>query len=239
MGRELTAIVVISLFLVGLVGIGVTATNTDDVRPQIIDNESAATVTVTGAGEVTAEPDQARVIVAVTTTAERPSNATETLANRTGRLRETLSNESSVSTVRTSSYRLFERGDDGNRTFVARQSFVAVVDDTDAAGSVVDAAVAGGATEVEGVSFALSDETRQELRAQALDRAVANARTEATAVAGSAGVVLGDVRSLSTTNSDVVVPTEAGRSGGGTVIDGGPVTVRATVQITYAAAVEE
>lgn len=238
MGRELTAIVVISLFLVGLIGIGVTATNTDDVRPQIIDNESAATVTVSGSGEVTADPDQARVAVAVTTTADRPSNATGELANETARLRETLSNESAVSSVTTSSYRLFERGDDGNRTFVARQSFVAVVNDTDAAGSVVDAAVAGGATEVEDVSFVLSDETRQQLRAQAIDRAVADARTEATAVAGSAGVVLGDVRSLSTTSSDVVVPTGADR-GGGTVIDGGPVTVRATVQVTYAAATDE
>lgn len=238
MGRELTAIVVISLFLVGLIGIGVTATDTDTVRPQIIDNESAATVTVSGSGEVTADPDQARVAVAVTTTADRPSNATGELANETARLRETLSNESAVSSVTTSSYRLFERGDDGNRTFVARQSFVAVVNDTDAAGSVVDAAVAGGATEVEDVSFVLSDETRQQLRAQAIDRAVADARTEATAVAGSAGVVLGDVRSLSTTSSDVVVPTGADR-GGGTVIDGGPVTVRATVQVTYAAATDE
>jgi hypothetical protein len=245
MGRELTALILAGLFLVGLVGIGLGA-NTDggpaqlDIeQPAQLDsnNESRmSTISVSGTGSASAEADQARVFVAVTTSSEQPSNATSQLATETQRLREALANSSAVSSVTTTDYQLFERRDENRtRSFIARQSFEIVVNDTAAVGSVVDTAVAGGATEINGVSFSLSEETRQELRDEALDEAVQNAQAEATTLAESAGVSLGEVQSLSTVGDGggPVFQTEAARAD--TVIDQGPVTVQATVQVTYAA----
>jgi uncharacterized protein YggE len=238
MGREFTAVALFGLFLIGLVGIGLGATPGAGPEHVDIGNESTATITVSGSGTVTAEPDEARVFVAVTTTSQQPSNATDALAAETQRLREALANSSAVDSATTTSYQLFERRENRTRSFVASQSFEIVVTETDAVGQVVDTAVASGATEVNGVSFTLSDERRQELRASALDRAVDDARTEATALAGSSGLVLGEIQRVSTSGDGVGPVFEADVARAGTVIDQGPVTVRATVQLTYAADAE-
>jgi uncharacterized protein YggE len=237
MGRELTALILAGLFLIGLVGIGLGANTDAGVTQFQVDNESSATITASGTGSASAEADQAQVFVAVTAGSEQPSNATSQLATQTQQLREALANESAVSSVTTTGYQLFEQRDENRtRSFVARQSFELVVNDTEAVGDVVDAAVAGGATEINGVSFTLSAETRQELRDQALDEAVQNARSEASTLAESADISLGEVRSLSTVGEGGGGPVFAAEAAGdGTVIDQGPVTVQATVEVVYAA----
>lgn len=249
MGRELVAVTLVGLFLIGLVGIGLGASTGDGVPQVEMDDNSTTTVSVSGQGTVSAEPDQATVSIAVTATADQSSTATERLANETARLRNELSGAESVASVTTTSFRLFERrdfdrpdfdrppgqrGPNVTRTFVAEQSFDVVVNDTDAVGRVVDTAVAAGATSVDSVRFTLSEERQADLRETALDRAVEDASREANAVAGSAGLALGEIKSLSVGGDfGPVFQTQEARDG--TVIDGGPVTVSASVQITYAA----
>lgn len=127
---------------------------------------------------------------------------------------------------------MFERTDNDTRSYVARQSFRIAVNDTDAAGRVIDLAVGNGATEVDGVEFTLSDERRREVRGTAIDRAVSDARSQAEAVASSTGLSVGDVRSVSVGGGGFV-GVRGDAAGGGTVIEPGPVTVSVSVGITY------
>jgi len=91
---------------------------------------------------------------------------------------------------------------------------------------------------VSGVAFTLSEERRAELRQEALTLAVENARTDAETMAAAAGVSVGEVRSLSTSNSfGPVYPVEYARaddtSGGQTVVEPGDVSVTASASVVY------
>jgi uncharacterized protein YggE len=135
----------------------------------------------------------------------------------------------SVESVRTTGFQVFSQRENGSTVYVARQSFAVTTTDPQAAGDVVDAAVAAGPTEVDGVAFALSDERQREVRAEAIDAAVTDARAQAAVLADSAGLTLGEVRSVSTGGGfDGPV-----RFAEATDIDVSPVSVSASVQVTY------
>lgn len=192
------------------------------------------TISVSGTGEASAEPDRAVVFVAATATADTSSEAAEELAGNVSRLREALTASNRTDDVRTTDYRIFQREENGARTYVARQAFEVGVPDTGDVGAVIDTAVGAGATEVNGVSFTLSEERRREIRATAIDRAVGDARDRADAVAASTGLAVGEVRSVSVADGGFV-PLQREAADAGTTIDPGPVTVTSTVRITYEA----
>lgn len=134
-----------------------------------------------------------------------------------------------------------ERRPEGETTrFVGRHSFVLTVDAPDRAGDLVVTAVENGASTVDDVRFTVSEETRRELRQQALDQAMQNARAEAGVLAERSDLELTTVASVST-GSVQVRPYRAefaaadGGDGGGvpTSFDTGTVTVSAQVQVTY------
>jgi uncharacterized protein YggE len=112
------------------------------------------------------------------------------------------------------------------------------VENPDEVGGVIDTAVSNGASEVGGVEFTLSADRRAELRQDALEAAMENARTEASTVAGAEDIRISGVDQISTTNYDsrpYAVETAAMAAGdaGGTSIDSGPVTVSASVTVVY------
>jgi hypothetical protein len=126
-----------------------------------------------------------------------------------------------------------DRDPDGYRAVHAFRIEVA----PDRAGEVIDTAVGNGATSVSGVQFTLSEERQQDLREEALVIAVENARADAEAVAGAAGVSVGEVRSLSTSNAGggpvPFAEARADTAGGSTVVEPGEVSVRASVSVVY------
>ena len=71
--------------------------------------------------------------------------------------------------------------------------------DVEALGSVLDEAIAAGATNVSGISFDVED--KDALIAEGRTLAVADARTQAESLAEAAGITLGEVYSLSYYNS--------------------------------------
>lgn len=240
MRRELTAITLAGLLVAGLLAVGLagaTPAPALETGQESAANDTAATVTVSGTGEASAEPDRALVHVAATATGDSPSAAAERLAANASSLREAFTggNDTAVARVRTTGYHVSEQRENGTSTFVARQSFELTVTNTSAVGAVIDRAVASGATAVEGVAFTLSEERRREVRATAIDRAVTDARAEAEAVASSTGLSLGDVRAVSTGGPGVgpVTPVAEAADRGGTVVEPSPVRVTATVRITY------
>jgi uncharacterized protein YggE len=107
----------------------------------------------------------------------------------------------------------------------------------DAAGTVVDTAVGNGADEVQGVTFTLSDETRADLRQEALEHAMSAARADADTVASSADLSITGVQSASTGGGvGPVYEMRETAADAGTTFDAGSVTVTATVDVTYVAA---
>lgn len=203
-----------------------------------------ATISATGSGEVTAEADLAVISVSVTATADSADDARRQVAEDAERMRQALRDAGvSDDAVETVSYRVEPEYDhSGNSPEVVGYRAVhtfSVEVEPGRAGEVVDVAVGNGADRVDGVAFTLTDETRADLRQRAIENAVDAARADAETMASASNLTLGDVRSLSTDGGSqpfhydrAVAETAAG---GSTSFEPGPVTVTATVSVTYEA----
>jgi len=82
----------------------------------------------------------------------------------------------------------------------------------DTVGALVDAAVAAGATSIDGVTFRVNDPTGAE--SQARTAAVIDARTKANALAAAAGVSITGVISIIESTSSVPYPVPYAAAGG-------------------------
>lgn len=206
---------------------------------------SGSTVTVGASGSVEAEPEQAVVRVSIRAEADQARDVREQMAERAERMRAALEGMDLEVDVVSADYDIRadrERRPEGDAAtrFVGRHSFVLTVDAPDRAGDLVVTAVENGASTVDGVRFTVTEETRRQLREQALDRAMQNARAEADVLADRGGLELTTVASAST-GSVQVTPYRAefavadGGDAGGvpTSFDTGTVTVSAQVQVTY------
>jgi len=197
----------------------------------------AGTVTVSGNGGASAAPDTATVRFAVTATAGAADSARETVATDSESVRAALS-EAGFGEARTVGYSLApvyegryeERTVTGYR--VAHRFAVDAAPDR--AGELVDVVTDAGANELSGVSFGLSADARDELRAEALRDAMARADSDARAVADAANRAVGGVSEVSTGYAPVY-PYERGAvaADAPTTITPGDVTVSASVTVTY------
>ncbi len=205
------------------------------------------TITVDATGQVDAQPDQAVVRVGVRTRGADAEAARTRLAENVSSLREGLSAAGvDEERITTSGYDIGRdrvrpvEGDRPERRYVARQSFEVTVTDTDAAGSVIDAAIDSGATEVDGVRFTLSEDRRDDLKQRALEAAMDNAERKAGTLAARADLSVTGAASIESVERSgggyYVEASLAAGDGGGTSIDSGPVTVSAHVVVTYEAA---
>jgi uncharacterized protein len=86
--------------------------------------------------------------------------------------------------------------------FEADNTLVARLTDLTKLGPAIDAAVGAGANQIQGISFALSDE--EPFRLSALQQAGAQARAKALALAVGLGIALGDVETVSESGVQVV-----------------------------------
>ena len=235
-----TAAVAALVLLAGCTGAGTPSvaaqsgsTDADDTTP---------TVTVGASATVEAAPDLAVVRVAVEATAESAEAARAAVAEDADRMRAALRDagvpDADVSTEAFNVYPEYDYSGE-SRELVGYHAVHAyrIEAAPDRAGEVIDVAVGNGATSVAGVSFTLSEATRDELRGEALSAAVENARTDAETVASAAGTSLGDVRSISTSGDGGVGPVPVyetrNDAGGSTVVEPGTVRVSASVSVVY------
>jgi len=202
------------------------------------------TIEVSGSARVQGEPDRAIVRLSVETRADDPSTARTQAAERADGMRAALSELGlDDDQVRSDGFRLHEdrrRSPDGDDdpTYVVRHNFEVTVEDLDRTGEVIDAALDGGATNVHGVQFTLSEEQAEQLRQEALAQAMDDARGEAETIADSGDLTVEGVRHASTHNNRRPVPVRetaamAGGDAAGTEIEPGAVTVHASVQVRY------
>lgn len=213
---------------------------------------SDQSITVSADGEVEAEPDQAIVRVTVTATGNDSTAVRNEMAERSASMQSALEEYGiDEENIRTAHFNIrqerertpnggVERGD-----YVGMHAFEITVEDTDAAGEVVDVAVDNGADRVDGVSFTLSDEKRESLYQDALTAAMDNAETRAETLADAGDLSVTDTHSIVSADTNyrpyrvesAYLGAEADAAGGGTSVESGPVTVTADVRVTYNATV--
>lgn len=249
MSRETSVLLVGVLIIVASVASAGVVMAMDDsgTSDQTVDapGETNRTITVGAAGEATAQPDTATVRISVEATHQNVTQARDAVADNISSVREALTDLGIADDqIRTTSYNIYEdrRHERTSKVdepiYRARHVLSIDVNEIDMVGSTIDAAVEAGATSVRDVRFGLTDATRNELKQDALTSAMQNARTQADSVAGSESMNVGSVITVQT--SDVRSPTPvytmeaAGMdASAGTDLRSGPVTVTATVQVTY------
>jgi uncharacterized protein YggE len=162
-----------------------------------------ATLTVTGTGTITRAPDRATISFSIQTTdanSVAATSANAAIASAIGAKMAALG--LSASATVTSSYGLSynprptkpDPSNDQRYGYTVSRTIDVTTDAIERAGPIVDAGVAAGATNVNGVSFMLRDPQAAQRAAQAA--ALADAVAQARALATEAGVRLVRIRSL-------------------------------------------
>lgn len=242
-----TALLVVTAGCSGLAGLSATGTDgTTDARSQSDAVRGDRTVKVAATGQVDAEPNRAVIRVAATARGDDASAVRDRLSQNASAVRQALLDaglsEGQITTTRFNIRRNHRaREERSEPEYEAFHEFTVTLNETDRAGEIVVLAVENGATQVRDVRFTLTREKRQQLRQDALSKAMDNARTEAETTAGSAGLEVTGVDSIVTASTntrpyeaqhDVAFAANAG-GGGAPAIESGPVTVSASVQVTY------
>jgi hypothetical protein len=175
-----------------------------------------AVVMASGRGEVMLQPDRATVSMTVRTIADEPDQASSRnrkAAEAVAAALEALDVDSLRSTgVRIGPNRQYTPDGPKDEGYFAERSLRASTDDLAQVGTLIEAALGAGATEIDNVAYSSSEE--EEARREALGKAVENARSDAEAVARAAGGRLGDVVLLSAGGVNVPRPIIRGFSTG-------------------------
>jgi hypothetical protein len=203
-------------------------------------NESV--VSVSGTGQIQATPDRAIIRLGVETQAETAEEALTQNSTQMQSLLDALEASAIASeNIQTQSVRLSPRyqfGDEkDDRTLVGytAANFVRVqTDQLDSLGVLLDNAVSAGATTIESVSFAVSDQ--KEFVDQARQAAVEDARYKAEQLAELTGAELGPVLRIRE-SSDVPRPVrqeaEVMQEAAAVPIEPGTENIQISVQITW------
>jgi len=142
----------------------------------------------------------ARVIVNVQATANTAAQAEAQNASASDSVRNRVAGAGIAATdIKTLSIQVwpqydYRTGQSVLTGFIANQTLQFTVHDLRRIGGVIDAAVAGGATSVQGITYDISDHTAAS--AQALAKAVKDAQAKARAMTDAAGIRLGSVVSM-------------------------------------------
>jgi uncharacterized protein len=207
--------------------------------------DSPRVVQVSARATVQQAPDRARMQLAVETLAGTAAEATArnaaAMQRVLGALRQLGIPDAQIRTARLELHPRYDhRRDTPEPALIGYQAVNQVMvrlDDIDAVGRVVDAAVAAGANRVTGIQFELSDPDAA--YHEALRIAVGRARAEAQVVAVALGESLGPALQVSTGGIQLPPPgvrMEAARmemDAAVTPVQPGELDVHATVSITY------
>jgi len=196
------------------------------------------TITVNGTGIVTTVPDEAQFTFGVSTTAPTAKGALGANAARMNRLIAALKAAGiAPADIQTAEISLSPNtNENGSKvlSFTASNSVTVKTKQVAKAGSIVDAAVGAGANLVSGPSLGPSDQAA--LQRRALQKAVADARGRALAIAQAAHVRLGRVMTVNETSSSPVQFSPTAKAAAGapsTPVEPGSVQVEEDVTVSF------
>jgi uncharacterized protein len=204
------------------------------------------TITVTGSADVKAVPDQAVVQLGVTT---RSSTAQSAMAQNNTAMAQVVAALKQLGipdvNIQTSSVSLnpvYNQPPPQNPSlapqligFEATNTVSVQLNDLTKLGPAIDAGVAAGANQIQGISFQLSNQ--QPFQLTALEQAGTQARAKAQALASSLGVTLGAVDAILESSAQSI-PVNAGAIAAPTVATSTPilpgqVDVHADIQVRF------
>lgn len=200
-----------------------------------------ALITVTGEGIVRAAPDQAMLMIGVTTQADTAAAAmaanSTALATVLARLTEAGIAERDMQTSNLSINPNWTGYDSGSTptisSYVATNQLDVRIRALDSLGAVIDAAVSDGANTLNGLTFGVTDQTP--LLNEARKLAVADARARAEVLVTAAGGSLGRLVSVTEGGgySGPAPMFRADQAASAPPVQGGEVGLTSTVTITY------
>jgi len=205
---------------------------------------------VTGRGQATAEPDRAIVSFGAVAESEEAAAAqievNEIMRDAIKAITREGIDEKKLSTsnlVLTPIYDQRKSATDGQtypriRAYRASYTLTVVVDEIDKAGDVIDAGLASGINQFQGVQFTMKDDTAA--RAEALKQAAADAKRKAETIAAAMGVKLVSVKRI-TESGDYYPPPRpmyavramAAEADMATPVQAGELTIGANVTVEY------
>ncbi len=198
--------------------------------------EQRAGISVSGEGMVEARPDTAYITLGFTAENQSVGIAQKEAAQNMSAIVEKLKALGiAEKDIQTANYSI-HRDQDHNR-FVVSNDVRVVIRDVQASSTLLDGAVAAGANSVHGISFGIEDHTV--LEKQARGKAMQDAREKATELARLASVTLGGPTAISEVAppGPVVYAEAMARdlaAGSQTPVEPGELTVRMSVNVTYA-----
>lgn len=205
------------------------------------------TLSVTGSGEVMATPDIAMITTGVRTESRDVRTAqAENAQIMDGLVSALVAAGISREDIQTTGYSIYpvyeDNGPFGQKitSYQVTNSVQVTVRDVSRTGEIIDITVANGANLVNSISFRVSPEREQALRAQVLTMAVSKARADADVVALATGTTITGVQSVSVGSvytpvlyDNRIAAGAAKEAAVPTPIEPGQVTVTAQVSITY------
>jgi uncharacterized protein YggE len=200
-------------------------------------------IRVTAEATVTAQPDQARIDIGVTTQAQTAQAAAAGAAQRLemvlAKLRRALGAGAEIQTVSYSlnpDYRYPKEGGSPTITgYTATNILRVTLNDLSRIGRAIDAASQSGANRIHRLQFTLKDE--QAAQSQALRAAAVKARAQAEALAQALGLKIKRVLSVVESGAGVQpimrdVALQRGEAAASTPIEPGTIELRAEVTLT-------
>ena len=207
-------------------------------------NAPEHTVTVSGSGDVSVAPDVADVSIGVmvqkTTVAEAQSAAATSMSAVLAAVKKDGVDPKDIVTTNISLSPVYDYSSSGSVPRLVGEQFsntvTVTVRNLKSVASVVDDAIAAGATTINGIAFRLDDPTA--VQAQARQIAMADARSKADALTSAAGVSVRGVASITETTAQTPVyysgALDAAKAGGvSTPIQTGSTNIDVEVTVSY------
>jgi len=198
---------------------------------------STGTVTAIGTGTGSAAPDTAQFSLGVTYTAKDRTAAQDGASKKAAAIIAAVTaaglDAKDIQTGQISLNQVFDTTGRKVIGYSATQSINVTTKLIDKVGAIVAAATGAGATDVSGPSFSLADTNAA--RIDAIDKAMADAKSRALAIANAAGRTLGPVISVKELDANQVAPlafAPSAAKGSGTVPPVQPGLVEAQTQVT-------
>lgn len=249
MMKKLTALALAAALVLALAGCAAPAAGETTVHLQTQD--AADSITVSGRVAMEVVPDVARITVGVSSRAATPAAAREATAEAINSTLDALLEmgieEKDIQTSNMNMRTVYSYDGNGNsyvNGYRMDTSLTILVREMDRAGEVVDAAIAAGTNELDGIEYLVSN--RDEVYGQALTDAVELARQKAEALASAAGRTLGAVMTVDEASNAVATVYEyddvmfANADSGGfnaaeraTAIQPGSTAVEAQVRVVF------
>lgn len=204
-------------------------------------------ISVSGTGKVTGKPDVVKLTLGVSAEADTVQKARDQAAASLDAMIKSLKNNGiAEKDLQTQQFSIQPQYDynDGNqrlRGFQVTNILNVTLRDINKTGQVVDDAVRAGGndTQIQGLAFTI--ENPDDLKQQAREKAVADAKAKAETLARSAGVTIGEAMNISETGYAPPVYYDASRAGvagpatgESTPIQPGELDVTVDVSITWA-----